>query len=141
MQNSQAHTREHSPSIRDRVGGYIVGGVLVWGVPFAASMLFYDRNGELTVDVFLFKSIMIVLSVGFGGWLLLRTLGRRSAPTAYQGLVVGVVWMVINWGLDAMVLLPLTGMGIGRYAAGIGLRYFAMPIQGALLGAALERSP
>ena len=115
------------------------GGLLVWAVPFAGSMLFYDRNGELAIDVFLFKSIMIVLSVGFGGWLLLRTLRQSHAPTARLGLVLGAAWMVINWGLDAAVLLPLTGMSVGHYVAGIGLRYLSMPIQGALLGAAFER--
>ncbi|MEL6186369.1 MAG: hypothetical protein AAFU79_17225 [Myxococcota bacterium] len=122
-----------------RIRTVLGGGLLVWAVPFVISMFFYDRSGVLTVDVFLFKSIMIVVSVGFGGWLLLRSLDHRTSAGGAEGLALGAAWMVMNWVLDAAVLLPLTGMGAGSYAAGIGLRYFAMPIQGALLGRALQR--
>ena len=127
-----------APMIRLRA--ILVGGLLVWAVPFAASLLFYDRRGSLTIDVFLFKSLMILVSVGFGGWLLLCTLRRMPAPRGLEGLLLGAAWMGVNWGLDAAVLLPITGMDVGSYAASIGLRYLAMPIQGALLGAALQRT-
>ena len=90
------------------------------------------------VDVFLFKSIMIVVSVGVGGALLLRTLRRLPAASGRWGLALGATWMLINWSLDAAILFPMTGMTLGFYVTSIGLRYLAMPIQGYLLGCALE---
>lgn len=133
--------RDFSLGAMNRIRTLVGGGILVWAVPFAVSMFFYDQSGELMIDVFLFKSIMIVLSVSFGGWLLLQSLGRMPSPTGRAGLILGTAWMVLNWGLDAALLLPLTGMALGSYAAAIGLRYLAMPVQGALLGAALQRRP
>jgi len=47
----------------------ILYGFLAWLIPFVASLFFYTREGELTIDIFLFKSIMIVVgsfSAAFG---------------------------------------------------------------------------
>lgn len=39
----------------------ILYGFFAWLIPFVASFFFYTREGELTIDIFLFKSIMIVV--------------------------------------------------------------------------------
>jgi hypothetical protein len=39
----------------------ILYGFLAWLIPFVTSLFFYAREGKLTIDVFLFKSIMIVV--------------------------------------------------------------------------------
>lgn len=36
-------------------------GFLAWLIPFVASIFFYTRERKLTIDIFLFKSIMIVV--------------------------------------------------------------------------------
>lgn len=116
---------------------WLLGACVVWAVPFVTSLVFYDAAGELWVDVFLFKSIMVLVSTTVGGWLLLRTLRLRGGGSM-TGLYLGAVWMVLNWALDALILLPLSGMTMAGYVMSVGLRYFAMPVQGYLLGAALE---
>jgi len=51
------------------------------------------------------------------------------------GVVIGVVWMVINWLLDIMILLPMNGQGIEEWFGAVGLRYFMMLIMALLAGA------
>ncbi len=54
----------------------LVYGFLVWLVPFATAIPFYSRDGELVIDVFLFKSIMIVVGSLIGAFLLVRYFRR-----------------------------------------------------------------
>jgi hypothetical protein len=42
--------------------------------------------------------------------------------------------------LDAVVLLPLSGMGAGTYMAQIGLRYLTIPIIAIGIGSAAEQA-
>jgi hypothetical protein len=56
-----------------------------------------------------------------------------------EGALLGGVWLAINWGLDAAVLLPLSGMDAGTYMAQIGLRYLIIPIIAVGIGAAVEQ--
>jgi hypothetical protein len=37
----------------------ILYGFFAWLIPFVASFFFYTREGELTIDIFLFKSIIV----------------------------------------------------------------------------------
>lgn len=102
-------------------------GVLSWLVPFAASVLFFDRSGQLMIAEPLFKSIMIVLFGGLGVALLVLAF-RKIPTTAMTGLGLGSLWLVINLVLDLAVLLPLSGMTITHYVQDIGLRYLLMPV-------------
>jgi hypothetical protein len=45
-----------------------------------------------------------------------------------EGALLDGVWLRINRALDAVVLLPLSGMEAGTYMAQIGLRYLTIPI-------------
>jgi len=36
-------------------------GFLSWLIPFLAAFFFYSKEGEMAIDIFLFKSIMIVV--------------------------------------------------------------------------------
>jgi hypothetical protein len=110
-------------------------GLLSWAVPLAASFLFFDRTGQLTISQPLFKSIMVVVSGGFGAALLVLAF-RRVLPSWRTGLALGCYWLFLNLALDLLVLVPLTGMTIKTYFYDIGLRYLLIPIVSTAMGAA-----
>lgn len=117
----------------------IVCGFLSWLLPFAASIPFFGRNGQLAIPQPLFKSLMVVIGGGIGIWLLLFAF-RGLRLTASRGLAVGIFWLAINIALDAAVLLPMSGMGFLPYLEDIGLRYLLLPMIAAGLGIQAQRT-
>jgi hypothetical protein len=65
---------------------------------------------------------------------------RRLRPSTGLGLGIGVLWLAINWGLDLLILLPLSGMSAANHAEEIGLRYLLLPIIATGMGAAAGRA-
>lgn len=62
----------------------------------------------------LFKSIMVVFGTLVAIFLLTR-LFRRVPLSQASALLVGVIWLAINWGLDLLILLPMSGMSTTDY--------------------------
>ena len=123
----------------------VVYGFLIWLIPFLISLCLIDQDGKKSVDEITFKRIMIISSIATGSYLLTK-LHRRydtiistdssqikqgllSTSDLVNGYTVGIIWMAINWILDILVLLPLTGMSLRTYFLEIGLRYFNMLFQ------------
>lgn len=48
---------------------------------------------------------------------------RASPPYAREAVITGTVWLFMNWGLDALVLIGVLGMPPYDYISQIGLRY------------------
>lgn len=123
-----------------------MNGLLAWVVPFVSAIPFIGSDKQLLVPKELFKSIMVVVSIASGSWLLLRSFAQRSSQagkrklTAMSGLTLGMMWMVMHWVLDVLILLPLNGMSSTEYAMDIGLRYLCVPIIGYALGYAANMS-
>jgi uncharacterized membrane protein YpjA len=117
----------------------VMMGILIWVVPFLASFAFYDRMGKLSVSEDGFKSIMVVISTSVG----MYALGShfRSIKNNYfrEGIVVGIVWLVINLLLDMIILVPVAKMQMKDYLMSIGLRYLQIPVISIALGAILQR--
>jgi hypothetical protein len=112
-------------------------GFLSWLIPFASSFFFYTREGKLTIDVFLFKSIMIVVGSVSAAFLLVSYFKRIDSRYLREGVVVGLTWLGMNIVLDLLVLIPMSGMTVPDYFAQIGLRYAAIPAMSIAVGAAL----
>ena len=55
-------------------------------------------------------------------------------------IVVGLVWFLISIVLDLIVLLPMSGMGVGSYFSEIGIRYLSLPILTTTVGYLLEKN-
>ncbi len=117
----------------------IIFGVLTWLIPFVVSCAFYNRQEQVLIDVFLFKSIMIVVGAFVGAFFLVWYFRKITRHYLYHGLVVGLAWLVINWMLDFAILIPLSGMSISTYFMQIGLRYLTLPIMGVAIGWALQK--
>ena len=107
---------------------YSVYGVFSWLIPFVISIFFYSRDGGLVIDVFLFKSIMIVSGSLTSMVLIPLTFKHIQRSVMKEALVIGGLWMVINWGLDGLILLPMSGQTLLEYFAQIGLRYVVIGI-------------
>jgi len=114
-------------------------GVASWLVPFVASFLFFDRNGQLLIPQPLFKSLMVVVFGGFGVALLAVAFRRIPASPGY-GLALGCYWLAINLALDLLVLVPLVHMAIDLYLYDIGLRYLLIPIISTGMGSVASRA-
>ena len=118
-------------------GTKLVGfGLLTWLAPFLLSIPFYSQGGEPLYDIFLIKSVLIVFSAALGTFLILVYFRGVHARFVREGALLGGVWLAINWGLDAVVLLPLSGMDPATYMAQIGLRYLIISIISLGIGAA-----
>ena len=116
-------------------------GFLAWLIPFVASFFFYTREGKLTIDVFLFKSIMIVVGSVSAAFLLVSYFKTINANHLREGVVVGLAWFSINIALDLLVLVPMSGMSVSDYFAQIGLRYLVIPAMSITVGTALKNKP
>ena len=117
----------------------ILLGLASWAIPFAVSIAFFDRAGQLQIPQPLFKSLMVVIGGGVGCWLLVLAF-RRIQPTLASGLTLGLFWLAINLALDLAILVPLAKMTVPGYLQDIGLRYLLLPIIAASMGAAADKS-
>jgi len=115
-------------------------GFLSWLIPFLASIPFYSSQGVLLVDVFLFKSIMIVVGSLVGTLLMVWLFLRIREGYLREGILIGFSWLAINWVLDWLVLLPMSGMDVSTYFSQIGIRYLVIPIIAVSMGFVLERT-
>ncbi|MBA2858582.1 hypothetical protein HNP93_001283 [Methanococcus maripaludis] len=102
-------------------------GLLTWLVPFFLSFLFYSESEGLLIDIFLFKSIMIVVSGLVGVSLLIMYFKDIKKDYLIEGIFVGVSWLIINLILDILILIPMSGMTYLTYFSQIGLRYLIIP--------------
>jgi len=102
-------------------------GFLTWLIPFVVSVPLVGRDGQSILPTGMFKSLMIVIGSAVGAWLLVRVFRQRPS-FGHPGLVVGLLWLAINVGLDLLILVPLTKMRLPDYAGEIALRYLVIPI-------------
>lgn len=112
-------------------------GFLAWLIPFISAFFFYTREGKLNIDIFLFKTIMIIVGSITGAILLILYFKKIHADYLKEGILVGILWFVINILLDLLVLIPMSGMSISDYFTQIGLRYLMIPAMSIAIGAAL----
>lgn len=106
----------------------LVLGFLTWVIPFIASFSFYDHTGNLNVSYGFFKSVMVVLSSVIGIYALSYHMRLVSNNFKKEGIIAGIVWLIINYVLDLSVLLPMAGMTVKEYFLTIGLGYLQIPV-------------
>ncbi|MDK2990091.1 MAG: hypothetical protein PWR16_1620 [Methanoculleus sp.] len=95
-------------------GAKFIGfGVLTWLLPFLLAIPFYSQEGEPLYDIFLIKSVLLVFSAALGTFLIVVYFRGVRTRFVREGALLGGVWLLINWALDAAVLLPLSGMDAG----------------------------
>jgi uncharacterized membrane protein YpjA len=109
-------------------------GFLSWLIPFLIAIPFYSPAGDLLVDQDLFKSIMIITGALVGSVLMVHLFKIRRYPFLKTGILIGCIWLFINWIIDLLILLPLMNYDLTAYMSQIGLRYFIIPIMAIMSG-------
>lgn len=113
-------------------------GFLSWLIPFISAFPFYSKDAGLLIDVFLFKSIMIVIGAISGSVLLVLYFKKVSESYLKEGILIGLIWFTLNIGFDILVLVPMAKMSVGSYFMEIGIRYLVIPVFSITIGYMLE---
>ena len=113
-------------------------GVLAWLIPFLAAFPFFTKDGGLAIDIFLFKSTMIVVGAIAGAFLMVKYFRTVKKDYIKEGMILGFSWFAIAILLDVLFLLPMSKMPFGTYFGQIGVRYLMLPIMSKAIGYAKE---
>lgn len=113
----------------------IIGyGLFTWLIPFLAAFPFYSREGDLLIDMFLFKTIMLLVGSLIGGYMLYRYFRLLKDNFIRHAWQVGSIWVILNLLLDMIVVVPMSGMSLVQYFQEIGLRYLIILIWALSIG-------
>jgi uncharacterized membrane protein YpjA len=111
-------------------------GIVLWAIPYVTSIPLLGLNQS---DQLLFKTIMIVEGSIVGAILAAAYFMGVKRDFLRDGIVVGIVWIVVSWILDYGGVVYLSGMTLDRYFMEIGLRYIAMAAPTVAIGYVLEK--
>lgn len=114
----------------------IGGGIILWAIPYATAIPLLGLNER---DQVFFKTIMIIEGSIVGAVLAAIYFTDVQRDYLREGIVLGTVWIGVNWILDYAGLIVLTEMSLDRYFAEIGLRYIAMAAPTVAIGYVLQR--
>ena len=114
-------------------------GISTWLVPFITAFFFYNQEGQISIDLYLFKTIMLLVGNIFGIFMLIVYFKKITENIIREGILVGFAWLAINYLLDFIILLPMSGMEIGDYFMQIGLRYLILPAISFGMGYVIEK--
>lgn len=117
----------------------ILLGFLSWLIPFVVSFLFYKPGGELVVPYATFKSVIMVIGVISGCYLLYRYFNYADNDFIGKGVVVGLSWFAINIILDTIILIPIMKTSFIEYFMSIGLSYISIPVISITMGYLLDK--
>lgn len=109
-------------------------GFLTWLIPFVVGLLLYSPQGQPVVDALVFKAIMMVVGSITGAALLVLYFRKVEKNHLSEGIMIGIVWFVLNILLDLLILVPMSKMAIGTYFAQIGLGYLTIPTMSIAMG-------
>ena len=112
-------------------------GFIVWLIPVIISFFFYSGLGTLRIDNFLFNSIMIIVTSFSAAYFLVSYFKKISADYLKEGLIVGLIWLILHISLDLIVSIPLSNPD---YFTQIGFMYFIIPAMSIALGVALSNT-
>jgi len=103
-----------------RMIGY---GVISWAIPYVTAVALLPLIHR---DPAFFKTIMIVEGSMVGAILVVAYFQKVEGSFLREGIALGAVWVLVNWLLDYVALLPFTKMPLGRYFMEIGFEYLGI---------------
>ncbi len=104
---------------------FLLVAFLCWLVPFVVSLPFFSPEGQLLINFWFFKAIMVSFLI-LTTFLLLRWFYRRTAlPTTNSAplTLIGIGILVINILLDSISILQLKPMPLAAYTSEIAWIY------------------
>lgn len=111
-------------------------GLALWAIPYVTAIPLLPLMQR---DLVFFKTIMIVEGTLVGAVLTALYFLKVEKDYLREGIVLAAVWILLNWALDFVALLPFTKMPLDRYFIEIGARYLAMASPTVVAGFLLER--
>ncbi len=113
-------------------------GLMTWAIPFFAAIFFMDQTGQLTIDTYLFKTIMILIGGVTGAFAIIFYFNKIDCGYLKHGLLTGFTWFAMNVIIDLLVLVPMSQMSYNEYFNQIGLRYLVGAVMCIFSGYLLE---
>ena len=112
-------------------------GFLVWLVPFAVSFLVFPLKTSMRP---LFESIMPLILTIVVVTLTYYYMKNLDVNYVREGILIGIVWYVINIAIDLVMFLPASPMhmGFADYMMDIGLTYVMIPVITLGMGSLLD---
>lgn len=105
----------------------IIFGIFVWLVPFLVSIFIYPLK---TAGSPLFESIMPLVITIMVVILAYSYLKSIKIDLIREGMIIGVIWFIINIAIDLALFLPssLMQMTLTNYMMDIGITYLMIPV-------------
>jgi hypothetical protein len=100
---------------------------VLWAIPYVTAIPLLPLMHS---DPTFFKTIMIVEGATVGTVLTAIYFLGVDGDYLRHGIVAAIVWIVLNWILDYVGVIPFSGMSLTRYVIEIGLRYIAICCSG-----------
>jgi len=125
-------TRVHSRSMFRRVGY----GLIAWTVPYATSLLLLSL---IQRDPEFFRTIMVVEGSLVGALLTVLYFEAVTSHYLREGFLLAATWIVVNWALDMVGVVPFVKLSMDRYFLQIGFEYLRMFAPTLAVGYMLER--
>jgi hypothetical protein len=113
-----------------------VYGLFIWIIGMAVATALWPLHASRLP---LFKSLLVVTMTAAGMFFTVRVFDSVRSGYIRTGFRAGLVWTVLNWALDAVVLVGLLKTPAGMYVMDVGLRYLAIPVITIGCGILLER--
>jgi len=111
-------------------------GLILWVIPYVTAI---PLLGLMRSDLVFFKTIMIVEGALVGAVLTVLYFLNVEGDFLREGSTLALVWIVVNWLLDVVALLPFTDLTVTRYFLEIGLRYLAIVAPTVAVGCVLQQ--
>jgi hypothetical protein len=109
----------------NNLGKFLLVAFLCWLAPFVVSLPFFSREGQLLINFWLFKALMVTVLV-ITAFIALRWFYRRAALPATRPLpfaLIGVGILLINVVLDRLTILQFNPMTVAEYGSQIAAVY------------------
>lgn len=120
---------------------HLVGlGLLSWLVPFLISISFVSPDGQPIIDIFAFKSVMLLVFEAIGAALFAYYIPRLNGNYFRRAAVAGITWFGVNVFLDLLILVTIFGTPFNEWITRTGPRYFTLVIWGIAIGYTVKKA-
>jgi len=102
-------------------------GFFDWLLPFVVSFAIFQLKDS---NYYLFESLMVIVVVFAVVWFATRYFKKVESNFVREGVLLGLLWLIINLALDLMLFLPKSPMQmpLSFYMNQIGIKYLSIPI-------------
>lgn len=98
-------------------------GVILWVIPYAAAVPLLP---VMQTHPLFFKTLMITIASITAAVLAVIYFSKTEKAFLKEAAFLAVAWVLVNWGLDFVALLPFSHQTLSQYFMDIGLEYVAM---------------